>query len=357
MSDFDLTILPGYRRPNGMGLLAVAAAAPAAGPAAPIVAAVGIVGSVIGGIKKLFGGTDDQKTSYRPPSDSASRSVQVKGQMIAFDMSNLAEAQRRGNRLEDIYSYYSVFERDNLSGASPAAAKVVQDAASKYTFGNLRDAAITLLDLAGVRKIVTPMAKPQPVSQPAAAQSFAQTSQTASEKPTVLPSVSEVFFDILDYLKGQKAPPIPDFKPIPTDQTPPPAPGQTAADVQKQNQAQAAAQKALIAAAQKAAAALLKARQGVAQSAAAEGCDPSTQYYDPARNACVTLVSCPQGQYFEPSLSRCALPPDSGEDLTDFFDSLGTIGGIPVWLLIILGLVVVSTRSDGGRTVSFRRRS
>ena len=355
MSDFDLTILPGYRRPNGMGFLAVAAAAPAAGPAAPIVAAVGIVGSVIGGLKKLLGGADDQATSYRPPSDSAQRSVQVKGQMVAFDMSNLAEAQKRGNRLEDIYSYYSVFERDNLSGASPAAARVVQDAASKYTFGNLRDAAITLLDLAGVRKIITPVS--QPAQQPAQSQSFTQTSQATSEKPTTLPAVTNIVFDILDYLKGQKAPPIPDYRPIPMDQAPPPpAPGQTAADVQKQNQAQAAAQKALIAAAQKAAAALLKARQGVASNSAAQGCDPNSQYYDPARNACVTLVSCPEGQYFEPNTLRCMVPPDSGEDLSDFFDSLGTIGGIPVWLLILLGLVVISTRSDGGKTVTFRRR-
>lgn len=341
----------GWPGKSGLGLAPLVVAAPAAGPAAPIVAAIGVVGSLVSGLKKIFGGVDDQATSYRPPSDSAQRSVQVKGQMIAFDMSNLAEAQRRGNRIDDIYSYYSVFERDNLSGASDAAKRVVQDAASKYTFGNLRDAAITLLDLAGVRKIITPVQM-----APAQAQSFTQTTQTQTktESPVVLPTITTIFGDILDFLKGSPNPPIPDYRPIPVDMTPPSAPGQTAQGAQQTNTAQAAAQKALILAAQKAAQALLKAKQKVASDAEQFGCDPRAQYYDPANNTCVFLAQCPEGQYFEPSLNACAIP-ESGEDLTGFLDSLGTIGGIPVWLLILLGFVIVM-RSGNGNTVTFRRR-
>ena len=387
MTNLDFTIIParsGLSGPNGMGLAPVViAAAPAAGPAAPIVLAAGIVGSVIGGLKKLFGGKDDQATSYRPPSDSAQRSVQVKGQMIAFDMSNLAEAQRRGNRVEDIYSYYSVFERDNLSGASDAAKRVVQDAANKYTFGNLRDAAITLLDLAGVRKIVTPVqsAPPPPPATPppappAQSQSFLQSKPVEAPKPTVLPPL-DILADILDFLKGSPAPPIPEYRPIPTESTRPDtippsqcAPGfcddpnsptgcsasacnKTLSDQDKQTArnrqleaARQAAQSKLIALA------AAKAKELLSKSQAA-GC-PAGTYYNGSTNQCIPQQTCAPTQYYDPVSNQCLTPAADDTGLG------GTIGGIPIWLLLLLaGVVIVSSGGDdgGGGRVSFRRRS
>lgn len=375
MNHLDLTIIPvnqGLGRPNGLGLAPVViAAAPAAGPAAPIVLAAGIVGSVIGGIKKLFGGKDDQATSYRPPSDSAQRSVQVKGQMIAFDMSNLAEAQRRGNRLDDIYSYYSVFERDNLSGASDAAKRVVQDAASKYTFGNLRDAAITLLDLAGVRKIVTPV---QSAPAPAQSQGFLQSKPAETPKPTVLPPI-DILGDILDFLKGSPAPPIPEYRPIPTESTRPDTipPGQcapgfcddpnsptgcsasacnkTLSDQEKQTArnkqleaARQAAQSKLIALA------AAKAKELLSKSQAA-GC-PAGTYYNGSTNRCIAQQTCSPTQYYDPVSNQCVTPGGDGGGLE------GTIGGIPIWLLLLLaGVAIVSSGGDDGGRVSFRRRA
>lgn len=354
-----LSILP--KEHGGLGFLAVAAAAPAAGPAAPIVAGVAIAGSLL---TKLFGfGPPSSGTSYRPPANSKDLAVQFpsKGVNIAFDMNDIGQALARGNKEADLRSYYSAFISGSVdAGASDAAKRVIVDAVNKYGV-SVRDIAETLLTQAGVRKIVTPIQQPTPAAAPTApvqAQSFVQTTtQAPVELPKIVPAVLDIFGNILDFLKG-KTPPIPAYSSIPVDMSPPaaPAPGQTGQTPAQTNQAQAAAQKALIAAANKAIQALLKAKQKVADQASQFGCDPSAQYYDPATNSCVTLLTCPEGQYFEPSLGTCATPP-AEEDLGSFLDSLGNLGGIPVWLLILLAGILITQRGDGGKTVTFRRRS
>jgi hypothetical protein len=345
---------PDYLNTSGLGFLAVAAAAPAAGPAAPLVIGASVIGSAI---SKILGfGPPSSATNYRPPANSKDIMVEfpAKGQNIAFDMNDIGTALARGNKEADLRSYYSAFLSGSVdAGASPAAKRAILDAVNKYGV-SVRDIAETLLTQAGVRKIVSP------IQPPAASQGFLATTATV-EKPPVLPAVGTVLDSILDLLKGGVKPAMPVIRPLEIGPAPPPpppagspAPGSIPAQSQ-QNQAQAAIQAGLIKAAQKAAAALLKARQKVADEAQQFGCDPGAQYYDPVNNQCIFLATCPEGQYFEPSQNRCVIPQPE-EDLTGFLDSFGSIGGIPIWLLILLGLVVVRSQGGGGRTVSFRRK-
>lgn len=332
-------------RPRGLGFLAVAAAAPAAGPAAPIVIGASVIGSAIA--KVLGFGPPSSSTNYRPPANSKDIMVEfpAKGINIAFDMNDIGTALARGNKEADLRSYYSAFLSGSVdAGASAAAKRAILDAVRLYGV-SVRDIAETLLTQAGVRKITSPIQQAPP---PAPAQSFAQTPAVA-EKPVVLPVVKTVLDSLLDLLKGAPKPPMPDLRPqeIGLPPPPPPAPGQTPGDLQAQNNAQAAIQAGLIKAAQLAAAALLKARQKVADQAQQFGCDPSAQYYDPATNSCVTLLQCPEGQYFEPTAGSCVTPETADESL----------GGIPIWLLLLLGIILISRSGDGGKTVTFRRRS
>lgn len=140
---------------DGLGFLPAAAAA---GPS--IWAGLTAVGGAIGGFfSQLFGG-DDQKTNYRPPANSAQQFVQFNDQhgseYVAYDLSqaSLAEAARRGNRADDIFSYYSAFISNSTSaGASSAAKRVLEDAAKKNQISIAR-AADWILNTAGVTRIV-----------------------------------------------------------------------------------------------------------------------------------------------------------------------------------------------------------
>lgn len=144
---------------NGLGFLPGAVAAGSA--AGPIGTVVGVVVGVVGTLfSKLFGGGDDQATNYRPPSDSAQRFVQFSDQYgneyVSYDMSpaSLAEAARRGNRADDVYSYYSAFISNSTNaGASSAARRVIEDAATKNGISASR-AADWILNTAGVTRIV-----------------------------------------------------------------------------------------------------------------------------------------------------------------------------------------------------------
>ncbi len=147
-------------RPNGLGFLPVAAAAPVV--AGPIIGAIGGAAAAVGSFfGKLFG-ADDQKTSYRPPANSAQQFVHLADQWgdeyVAFDVNaaSLAEAARRGNREEDIYSYYSAFLSNSTSaGASKAARNVIEDAAKKHG-ASISRVGDWLLTTAGIFRITQP---------------------------------------------------------------------------------------------------------------------------------------------------------------------------------------------------------
>lgn len=146
--------------PNGLGYLpAPAIIGSAAGPVGTI---IGVVVGVVGGlISKLFGGGDDQATGYRPPANSAEQFVHITDQhgdeYISFDVnqSTLAEAARRGNRSDDIYSYYSAFVSNSVhAGASSAARRVMEDASRTYGISISR-VADWLLNASGITRIVS----------------------------------------------------------------------------------------------------------------------------------------------------------------------------------------------------------
>ncbi len=155
-----------YEANDGLGFLGPAVAAGAAG--GPIGAAIG---AAIAGIAALFGfgfGGDDQATTYRPPPNSGEIFVSFSDQLgdedVAYrvDSESLAEAARRGNRAEDIYSYYSAFISGNTrSGASEAAARVVEDAARNNGVSIPR-AADLILKIAGIFRIARPRTAPRP---------------------------------------------------------------------------------------------------------------------------------------------------------------------------------------------------
>jgi len=140
---------------------------------------IGAIGAAIGAIASLFGGGyDDQATSYRPPANSATYFVHFDDNLgtedIAYDATSPASLQigiNNGNRIEDIYSYYSVFVSGNVnSGASPAAARVVQDAA-RVNNVSLQRAADLVLKVVGiirtVKSILTSPPPPAPRPSPA----------------------------------------------------------------------------------------------------------------------------------------------------------------------------------------------
>lgn len=119
---------------------------------------------IIGGILGNFGGGyDDQATTYRPPSDSATRYVcfndRVGNYCVAYDATSSAslnKAVANGNRLDDVYSYYSVFLHGNTtSGCSPAASRVVGDYASKQNV-SIQRAGEELCYICGLTQSVRP---------------------------------------------------------------------------------------------------------------------------------------------------------------------------------------------------------
>lgn len=133
-----------------------------------------IIGAIIAGIGAIFGfGGDDQSTRYRPPANSGETFVEFDDEHgfeeVAYEVSSasLAESRRRGNRDEDIFSYYSAFVSGSArAGASSAARRVVEDAARNNGI-SIRRAADWILRTAGILRRVRPRSRaPQPSSPP-----------------------------------------------------------------------------------------------------------------------------------------------------------------------------------------------
>lgn len=137
------------------------------GPAIAASAGAGPVGWVIAGIataasflSKLFGGGDDQATSFRPPPNAKDYFIEFHDNLgdeyVSFDMG--PETQRisaaNGNRWDDMSSYYSAFiSGSTRSGASSAARRVIEDVARQHGVSISR-AADLVLQAAGAIRIV-----------------------------------------------------------------------------------------------------------------------------------------------------------------------------------------------------------
>lgn len=332
----------------GLGLAPLIAAAPAAGPAAPIVAAVGIIGSIFAG---LFGGGGDKKTDYRPPANSANQGVQVGNNLVAFDMNNLALANARGNETVDLFSYYSAFVCNCTDQANKRSAQVLLDSIRMYGYPSIRAVAEDLLTRAGVPKRVEPIAPQQAGFLPS------QTGQKPT--PSTLDSIiANILKNIGTIFTPRPAQPTQQPGQAPTQQpgaTPPIAGGGVPPSLQQQLLQQAINAAATIG--QALAQQLLAKKMQVAAQAAAAGCDPGAQYYDPYTNSCVFLLPCPQDQYFEPLVGQCMSLGSTGQDFQSFLNSLGNIGGIPVWLLALVALALAASNGgDDGSVVRFRTR-
>jgi hypothetical protein len=165
---------------EGMGFLpgpAIAASA-GAGPVGWVVAGVATAASFIG---KLFGwGVDDQKTSYRPPPNSKDYAIlfddKYGQEYVAYDMG--AQTQQisaaRGNRWDDMSSYYAAFISGNTnSGTSSAARRVIEDVARQHGVSISR-AADLVLQAAGAVRLVQAF-KPGPGAQQGSQQGQATT--------------------------------------------------------------------------------------------------------------------------------------------------------------------------------------
>lgn len=158
MSNYGLLYTGEDYLADGLGFLpALAPAAAAAGPPGWVVLGIASIGQAI---LSIFGGGDDQQTSYRPPANSSTQFVQFNDahghEAVAYDVSaaSLAEAARRGNRADDIYSYFSGFISNSTNaGASSAARRVMEDASKKHGISIAR-AADWLLNTAGIHRIV-----------------------------------------------------------------------------------------------------------------------------------------------------------------------------------------------------------
>jgi len=340
-----------------MGFLAVAAAAPAAGPAAPIVLGAAAIGTAL---SKILGiGPPSSGTNYRPPSNSQEVFVPSAfgdGAPVAFDMRDLGAAIRGGNKEVDLRSYYSAWISNSVdAGASPAAKRVIIDALKKYG-GSVRSIAETLLSQAGVKRVSQPKPVPGPMAPAPMAQMLAQT------KPVELPQIEPAALDILDLITGAlkkiitPAPPALKAIPLPPAPTPPPpAPATSGGQNPITQQAVDLAIQKGIQIGQAKLAELLARKKEIENQAMSAGCDPGATYYDPATNQCVILIPCPDGSFYDPGTGQCVNL--DGQDVTGFLDSLGKIGGIPIWLILLLGGIVISqSGGSSGKTVTFRRK-
>lgn len=336
--------------PRGLGFLAVAAAAPIAGPAAPIVAAVGVVGSVIKGLFSLFGG----------PEKLADPKLQAQGAVVQNISTSIYQNIATGAGMTPAQRAIALnsFQREvtPLLKDPPRLLDYLKKHPGLATAQQIAALASAIANVAGGPPATAAM-QPAPVSAPSApvvSQGFLASQPVALPKMEI-PTITGILDSILGLLKP---PPTPELKPIPMGPAPaPPAMTQTPTGKGK-TAAQIARDLALTKAiqlGQKKLAELLAARQRVANQAAVFGCNPDTQFFDPRSNQCFSLMPCPPDQYFEPAQGTCMVP-GAGDDLSSFLDQFGTIGGIPVWLLIVLGVVVITTGGEDGRTVSFRRR-
>ncbi len=135
----------------------------------------GIIAGIIAGLASIFGmGGDDQATSYKPPVDSAIRFIsfndKLGNEQVAYDATSaqsLQQGMANGNRLEDIYSYYSAFITGNVnSGASPAAAEVIRNTAAAQGVSIQRAADIILKVVGLIRQVKAIFTSPPPQTQP-----------------------------------------------------------------------------------------------------------------------------------------------------------------------------------------------
>lgn len=289
---------------TGLGFLpAVAVAAPVIWPG------IAAIGAAIGGFfARMFGGGgDDQATQYRPPVDTAQQFVQFDdphgAEVVAYELSpeSLAEAARRGNRWEDIFSYYSAFISGNTqSGASPAARRVIEDAARKHGISISR-AADWLLNTAGIRRI---------------AQAFLPSGQGATA-PQPLPPYC----------------PVGTYHPYPLghpqqDVCEPFPPPDRDAEPRRQRQSQTGASRQ---------------RQ--------RGGSRSGTWVNPQTGQVEQLPQCSTpGTVFNPETGQCE-PGSAGSSL---FDSFGD--SFPWWLLLLLAGVLVATSGGDDEPADRDRR-
>lgn len=292
---------------DGLGFLPVAAASAGVPVVGPFIAAGSVFASIFGG---LFG-RDDQKTNYRPPSNTKEIPVEVGGQLISFDLSDLSTSRRNGNRDDDIFSYYSAFVSGNANQASEAARKVLENQARENGV-SVREQAARILEYAGVRKIIN---------------NFLPSEQGSSSAPGSLPG----------YCPQGTYHPYPighprqnECAPFPTGGTSTPGqtgPGQQPGGTIFDQVLGAGASIFRTSAAQRAAARAQQERLNMA-------CMTGT-FFDSTSQRCLPVPACGTGLIFDPLIPGCVAP-GSIEGLDE---------GMPSWLWLVLlglGLVVIS---------------
>jgi hypothetical protein len=291
---------------DGLGLAPVVAASAAVPGVGPFIAAGAGLLSFFGG---LFGGRDDQKTNYRPPGNTAEIGVDVGGQIISFDLSDLSTSRRNGNRDDDIFSYYSAFVSGNTSQASDAARKVIENQARQNGV-SIREQAARILEYAGVKKIV---------------QSFLPSGQASGgSSPGSLPGYCQPGtyhpYPLGHPRQNECAP----FPAAPTSRPGQPGPGQPGP-----GQIVGAGAAILTTAAAR------RAAQRAQQERLNQACQTGT-YFDSTSQRCLPIPVCGAGMIFDPLTPGCLSP----EDMAALDDN-----EMPswVWLILIgLGLVIIT---------------
>lgn len=296
--------------PDGMGFLPGPAIAPliGAGPVGWVVAGIATAVSVL---SRLFGGRDDQATTYRPPTNSAEQFVHFEdehgNEYVAYDLgpASIAEAARRGNRWEDIYSYYSAFLSGSTNaGASSAARRVIEDAARINNI-SIQRAADWILRTAGVTRIVI---APGP-----------RQSGQAGSQPTGLPG----------YCVGGTYHPYPIGHPQQDLCVPFPTGTQGGS---QQGQTGQTGQPT---------------RPRITQPPRPSGV-PANYWFNPQTGQWEPMPQCPAGSVFDPNYGQCRAASQSG----GLFDGLDS----NLWLWLLLAAAGVMMLSDGSDRPSGGRR-
>jgi hypothetical protein len=292
---------------RGLGFLGPAVAAGSV--AGPIGA---VVGAVVGGLATLFGfgGGDDQATTYRPPANAAQLCVSFNdargAENVAYDMSSagIARAIANGNRDVDLYSYYSAFASGRTDmGASPAARRVIEDAARNNGVSISR-AADMILQVAGVARI-------------ACASGFLPGSgsgSTAGGLPGYCPPGTYHPYPIGDPRANECAP-------FPTSTL--------AAEVARQMEIQ-------------------RQRQQQQQTAQRQ---PTTGQRPTGTQAGATGVRPPAGYYYNPATGRYEPLPPGSQSSSSLFGS----GDSNLWLWLLLAAAGIYVISDSGDSRRARR--
>lgn len=292
---------------DGLGLAPIAAASAGIPGVGPFIAAGSFFASIFGG---LFRGRDDQKTNYRPPNNTKDIPVEVGGQLISFDLSDLSASRRNGNRDDDIFSYYSAFVSGDTNQASEAARKVLQNQARENGV-SVREQAARILEYAGVRKIVN---------------SFLSSGQGGSSLPGYCPPGTYHPYPI-GHPRQNECAAFPTGGGTSTPGQPGPGqPGQPGGTIFDQIFG-AGASILTTSAAQRAAA-------RAAQERLNQACMTGT-FFDSTSQRCMPVPVCGTGLIFDPLIPGCVAPGS--------LEGLDT--GMPSWLWLVLlglGLVIIS---------------